>query len=43
MILFKGYLSVEEAVISKETDTRLDSGGEIIDVAKKQEGAKYEP
>ena len=41
MILFRGYLSVEEAVVSKETDTRRDSGGEIIDVTKEQEGAKY--
>ena len=41
MILFRGYLSVEETVVSKETDTRRDSGREIIDVAKKQEGVKH--
>ena len=41
MILFRGYLSVEETVVSKETDTQRDSGREIIDVAKKQEGAKH--
>ena len=43
MILGGIYLSVEETVIRKETDSRFDAGWKVTDVQEEEERAKDGP